>query len=254
MAITLKSAREIALMRQAGAIVAETLELLRREAVPGVTTQRLDRMASEFIVERGGIPSFLGYEDFPASICTSLNAQVIHGIPGPTRLQNGDLLKVDVGVWQHGYHADAAATFAIGEVTDEARALIDAVEAAFQAGLGQARAGRRIGDIGAAIQAEAERRGFSVIEDFGGHGVGQELHEEPDIPNTGEPGTGLVLRRGMTLAIEPMIAIGDGKVDILDDYWTVVTLDGGLSAHYEHTVAISDGEPELLTVPAAPMV
>lgn len=241
-------------MRQAGVIVAETLELLRREAVPGVTTQRLDRLASEFIVSRGGVPSFLDYDGFPAGICTSLNAQVIHGIPGPTRLQNGDLLKVDVGVWQHGYHADAAATFPIGEVTDEARALVEAVEAAFRAGVSQARAGKRIGDIGAAIQAEAERRGFRVIEDYGGHGVGQELHEEPDVPNEGEPGTGLMLRRGMTLAIEPMIAIGAGEVDVLDDYWTVVTLDGGLSAHYEHTVAITEGEPELLTVAAPPVV
>ena len=247
MTISLKSQREIDLMRQAGAIVAEVLDLLRRGAVPGVTTEHLDQIAYAFILERGGYPSFLDYEGFPASICTSVNDQIIHGIPSRTRLADGDILSVDVGVAVHGYHADAAATFGIGEISEEATRLIETAESAFRAGLAQARAGNRMGDIGAAIEAETKRNGFSVVEMYAGHGVGQELHEEPDVPNEGRAGSGLRLRSGMTLAIEPMVAAGSGETTLQTDGWTVVTRDGALAAHYEHTVLITAEEPVLLS-------
>ena len=249
MSVSLKSPREIAIMRQSGAIVGEVLAMLRDAAVPGVTTADLDERARELIEARGGRPSFLGYDGFPGSICASINEEILHGIPAEIRLRNGDVLSVDVGVELHGYHTDAAATFVVGTGSDIARELIAATEEAFRAGARQARAGNRIGDIGAAIAGVAAQAGFHVIEQYAGHGVGTELHEEPDVPNEGEAGTGIKLRSGMTLAIEPMLTVGSGATDMMDDDWTVVTEDDAIAAHYEHTVLVTDGAPEILTAP-----
>lgn len=241
-------------MRQVGAIVAEVIDRLRAAAQPGTTTGQLAGAARQLIEQQGGRPSFLGYDGFPGSICTSVNEEILHGIPGRRRLRDGDVLSVDVGVELHGYHADAAATFQVGAQTEVARRLIAATEAAFWAGARQARAGNRVGDIGAAVAGEAAAAGFRVIELYGGHGVGSELHEEPDVPNEGEPGTGMRLRAGMTLALEPMVTVGTGETRAMADGWTVVTADGAIAAHYEHTLLVLDGEPEILTAPRLHMV
>lgn len=247
MAISIKSAREIDLMRAAGEIVGEVLELMRQHVQPGITTAELDQIAREHITARGGKPSFLGYHGFPASICSSVNAEIVHGIPGSRVLQEGDIISVDVGVIRHGYHGDAALTLPVGTVSEEAQRLIETTEGAFQAGIAKAVPGNRLGDISAAIQEYSESRGFELVREYVGHGIGREMHEEPQVPNFGVANTGPRLRQGMTLAIEPMLTIGSASTQVLKDGWTVVTAGGGLSAHFEQTIAITTKGPVLLT-------
>lgn len=246
--ITLKSPQEIKLMEEAGRIVAETHELLRSAIKPGITTQDLDRMAEEYIIRRGGVPAFKGYGGYPASICASINHEVVHGIPGPRRLEDGDIISIDIGVQFQGYYGDAAKTHGVGTISKEDQLLIEVTRQSFYEGLRFAREGYRLSDISHAIQAYVEARGFSVVRDFVGHGIGTRMHEEPQIPNYGPPGKGPRLKAGMVLAIEPMINAGAYGVKVLQDGWTVITLDGKNSAHYEHTVAITTDEPKLLTV------
>lgn len=248
MSVTLKSAREIERMRAAGQIVAETHELMREHTRPGLTTAELNDIAHRHITGYGGVPSFLGYHGFPGSICTSVNEQIVHGIPGDRVLNEGDIISIDVGVIYQEFHGDAARTLAVGSVSDQHQQLIAATEGSFWAGIDQARADWQLGDIGAAIESYAEARGFSVVREYVGHGIGREMHEAPQVPNYGTPGTGRRLRGGMTLAIEPMLNIGGSDTKTLDDNWTVVTASGGYSAHYENTVLITGDEPEVLTL------
>ena len=247
--ITIKSAKEIETMAAAGRIVAETLALVGRQVRPGVSTEQLDRIAEDFIRSHPGAkPSFKGLYDFPATLCTSINNEVVHGIPSARRvLREGDLLSVDVGVWLEGLHADSAATFPVGRVSPEAERLLQVTQEALAAGIAQARAGNHVGDIGHAVQAVAERAGYSVVRELVGHGIGSSFHEEPQVPNYGSPKRGPRLLEGMTLAIEPMITMGSPATKTLGDKWTVVTADGSLSAHFEHTVAITAGGPRILT-------
>jgi methionyl aminopeptidase len=254
MTVTLKSSREVELMRAAGQVVAEVHELMREHTRPGVTTGELNEMAHQHITSSGGVPSFLGYHGFPGSICTSVNEQIVHGIPGNRVLQDGDIISIDVGVILDGYHGDAARTLPVGVVSDDVSRLIQATEDSFWAGVEYARADQKLGDIGAAIQKLAESRGFHVVREYVGHGIGREMHEGPQVPNYGEAGTGRRLRSGMTLAIEPMLNIGSPGTRQLDDGWTVVTDGGGYSAHYENTVCITDGDPDVLTVLARSVV
>lgn len=247
--IVLKRPDEIARMRAAGRIVGQLLEEIGRRIRPGVTTAELDRFAEAFIRERGAVPSFKGYRGYPASICTSINEQVVHGIPAARRLREGDILSVDVGVVLDGYHGDAARTFPVGDVDERALRLLEVTEQALWAGIEQARVGHHLSDIGHAIQRLVEGAGLSVVREFVGHGIGRQMHEEPQVPNYGLPGRGIRLRAGMTLAIEPMVNEGGSDVTILEDHWTAVTVDGSRSAHFEHTVAITDGGPVVLTLP-----
>jgi methionyl aminopeptidase len=247
MAIIRKSEREIEQMERAGRIVVETLLLVGEHVRPGVTTQELDDIAEEFIRSRGGIPTFKGYRGYPASICTSPNDMVVHGIPGPTALDEGDILSVDVGVTLRGFVADSAFTFAVGEITPEAERLLEGCQAALAAGIAQCRVGNRLSDISHAIEHETKSRGFAVVRSLVGHGVGRSMHEEPQIPNFGEPGRGPLLSAGMTFAIEPMINAGGSDVVLHDDHWSISTADGSLSAHFEHTVAITEDGPRVLT-------
>ena len=234
-------------MREAGRITAEVLQLGREMARPGVTTTEIDRAANELIQRRGGRSAFKGYRGFPAHICTVINSEIVHGIPGPRRLKEGDILSLDVGVFLQGFIGDAGTTMAIGEVSEVARKLMEATEGSLYAGIAQARAGNRIGDISAAVQKHVEPYGFSVIREYTGHGVGRQMHEEPQVPNFGKAGRGMVLKPGMTFAIEPMVAQGGWRTRVLSDGWTVATADGSLSAYYEHTIAVTEGEPEILT-------
>ncbi len=237
-------------MRQAGRIVAEVLELMRERARPGVTTGELDRAAADLIVRRGGRPTFKGYRGFPANICATINHELVHGIPSNRRqLNDGDVVSLDVGVTYQGLVGDAGWTFPIGEVAPAARRLLEIAEGSLYAGIAQARPGNRIGDISSAVQSHVESHGFTVIREYTGHGVGRQMHEEPQVPNFGRAGRGIALKRGMTFAIEPMVTAGDWHTRVLDDGWTVVMADGSLSAYFEHTVAITDGEPEILTKP-----
>jgi len=245
--ITCKSAQEIERMRQAGRIVAEVLAGLRERAKAGVTTAALDAWAEQYIRRQGGVPSFKGYRGYPASVCISVDAEVVHGIPGRRRLKEGQIVSLDVGVIYEGYHGDAATTVGIGEISPEAARLLQVTEHALAAGIAMARAGRRLGDVSHAVQVTAEAAGFNVIREYVGHGIGTEMHEDPQIPNFGPAGRGPLLRPGMTLAIEPMVVAGDYHTRVLDDGWTVVTADGSLAAHFEHTVAVTDGDPEILT-------
>lgn len=246
--IILKSQREIDIMSQAGKIVAGALKAVERHIAPGISTDELDRIAKEYIIKCGAIPAFKGYEGFPANICVSINDQVIHGIPGKRVIKEGDIAGVDIGVFFGGYCADAAQTFPVGKVSETALKLIAAAQGAFFEGIKFASSDYRLSDISYAIQKYAEKRGFSVVKKYVGHGIGMNMHEEPPVPNYGQRGRGIRLQKGMTLAIEPMInEKGDG-VKLLDDGWTVVTEDGGLSAHYEHTIAISDDGPIILTL------
>jgi methionyl aminopeptidase len=250
--ITIKSPREIETMAAAGRIVAETLALVRAHARAGVSTAELDRLAEDFIRSHPGArPSFKGLYDFPATLCTSINQEVVHGIPSPKRvLRDGDLLSVDVGVWLEGLHADSAATFPVDGVSDEAQRLLAVTQQALAAGIAEARAGNHVGDIGHAVQEVAEGAGYSVVRELVGHGIGSSFHEEPQVPNYGKPRRGPRLATGMTIAIEPMVNVGGPEIQTLDDHWTVVTADGTLSAHFEHTVAVGeDGvAPRILTV------
>ncbi len=247
MGISIKNSMQTDIMRQNGHILVRTFELLKSEVKAGVETAYLNKLADEFIRSEGGIPSFLGYLDYPASICTSLNEQVIHGIPGKKRLSEGDIISIDIGVYKDGYHVDAARTFSVGKVSNEAAFLIEVTEKSFFEGIKCAKANRHLHEISAAIQSYAESNGFSVVRSYVGHGIGTELHEDPQVPNYKPPGRGSRLQKGMTLAIEPMVNQGHYDVKVLRDKWTVVTSDGKLSAHYENTILITDGEPELLT-------
>jgi methionyl aminopeptidase len=248
--ITIKSPREVETMAAAGRIVAEALAVVAREVRPGVSTEALDRIAEQFIRSHPGArPSFKGLYDFPATLCTSINQEVVHGIPSSKRiLKEGDLLSVDVGVWLEGLHADSAATFPVAPVSPEAQKLLRVTQEALVAGMAQARAGNHVGDIGHAVQQVAEGAGYSVVRELVGHGIGASFHEEPQVPNYGKPRRGPRLVAGMTIAIEPMINVGGAEIRTLEDKWTVVTEDGSLSAHFEHTVAIQEnGEPRVLT-------
>jgi methionyl aminopeptidase len=243
-----KSPQEIERMARAGEVVADVLALLGERARPGVTTEELDALADEFIRSRGGIPTFKGYRGYPASICTSPNDMVVHGIPGPYALSDGDVLSVDVGVTLDGFVADSAYTFPIGDIPPEAERLLEGCKAALAAGIEQCRSGNRLSDISHAIQVVTEEHGYSVVRSLVGHGVGRSMHEEPQIPNFGEPGRGPQLSPGMTFAIEPMINAGGADVVIHDDEWSISTSDGSLSAHFEHTVAVTEDEPRILTL------
>jgi methionyl aminopeptidase len=250
-----KSEREIAQMARAGEIVAETLSLLGRYVQPGTTTGELDRIADEFIRSRGGTPTFKGYRGpypYPASICTSPNDVVVHGIPDGYELREGDVLSVDVGVTLDGFVADSAYTFAVGDIDAEAERLLEVCNAALHAGIEQAQAGGKLTDISHAVQRVTEDAGFSVVKSLVGHGVGRSMHEDPQIPNYGEPGRGPTLAPGMTLAIEPMINAGGEQVVVRPDQWTIATADGSLSAHFEHTVAVTEEGPRILTAAPVP--
>jgi len=234
-------------MARAGAVLRGCLELLALEISPGVTTKELDRLAEKYIRGKGGVPTFKGYRGFPGSICTSPNDMVVHGIPGKVRLREGDILGVDVGVTLDGYIADAAMTFPVGEISEEARRLLRATEEALMKGIEQCRAGNRVGDISHAVQTHAEANGFSVVQSMVGHGVGRDMHEDPQVPNFGPPHQGPELREGMVLAIEPMVNAGAYQVEMGEDGWAIYTRDGSLSAHFEHTVAITGNGPRILT-------
>jgi methionyl aminopeptidase len=245
--ITIKSAPEMEAMRRAGAIVGATLTLLKRSVEPGITTRELDNIAYKEITRHGAKPTFKGYRGFPASICASVNEEIVHGIPGKRVLKEGDIIKMDVGATIDGFIGDAAVSVAVGQVDQTAIDLMDATRLSLEDGIKSARPGNRIGDIGAAVQTYSEAQGFSVVREFVGHGVGRFLHEDPQVPNYGQPGRGQLLRPGMCIAIEPMLNVGDWHTRILDDNWTVVTADGSLSAHFEHTIAITEDGPQILT-------
>jgi methionyl aminopeptidase len=242
-----KATGEIERMARAGEVVADALALIGEHARQGITTQELDELADEFIRSRGGTPTFKGYRGYPASICTSPNEMVVHGIPGPYTLKDGDILSVDVGVTLDGFVADSAYTFPIGDVSAEAERLLEGCQAALAAGIEQCRVGKRLSDISHAIQVVTEEQGFSVVRSLVGHGVGRSMHEEPQIPNYGEAGRGPLLAEGMTFAIEPMITAGGADVVLHDDEWSISSADGTLAAHFEHTVAITADGPRILT-------
>ena len=250
--ITLKSPREIEIMARGGKILAATLAHVRGEVRPGVTTKDLDAIAEQFIrSHEGATPAFKGLYGFPASVCTSINEEIVHGIPSTRRvLREGSIVSVDVGVCVDGFHADAATTVPVGEIATETARLLEVTQQALAAGVAQAKLGNHVGDIGHAVQEVAEGAGFGVVRELVGHGVGQRMHEDPQVPNHGQPHRGPRLQAGMTLAIEPMITLGDYTTRILDDKWTVVTADGSLAAHFEHTVAITKDGPRILTMAA----
>ncbi|MBI4186215.1 MAG: type I methionyl aminopeptidase [Chloroflexi bacterium] len=247
MGIIIKSDREIDIMRQAGRIVAIVLEILSKQAKPGIKTRELDVIAARELERLGGKPSFKGYRGFPAHLCVSVNDEIVHGIPGERVLNEGDIVSLDLGTVFMGFQGDAAVTVGVGSISPEARRLIETTEAALKAGIAAARSKARLGDVSAAIQDYAESRGYSVVREYTGHGIGREMHEEPQVPNVGTPGTGPVLKKGMALALEPMVNSGGWHTRIADDRWTVLTADGSLSAHFEHTIAITDDEAEVLT-------
>ncbi|MFQ6031106.1 MAG: type I methionyl aminopeptidase [Dehalococcoidia bacterium] len=246
--ITIKSPQELVAMERAGAIVGQVLTLLKRSVEPGITTRELDEIATKEIARHGAKPTFKGYRGFPASICASVNEEIVHGIPGKRVLKEGDIIKMDVGATIDGFIGDAAVSVPVGQVSDEAIALMDTTRESLQEGINAAQPGNRIGDIGAAVQNFAEARGYGVVREFVGHGVGRFLHEDSQVPNYGQVGRGHLLRPGMCIAIEPMLNIGDWHTRLLDDNWTVVTADDSLSAHFEHTIAITENGPKILTV------
>lgn len=247
MMITIKSPREIELMRRAGKITAAARSIGREMVTAGVTTREIDKAIHDFIIKQGAAPSFLGYGGFPASACVSVNEEIIHGIPGKRRIKDGDIVSIDVGAYIGGFHGDCAGTYAVGEISPEARRLIEVTRQSFFEGIKFARQGYRVSDISHAIQEYVESFGYSLVREYVGHGIGSQMHEAPEVPNFGRPGHGPRLVKGMTLAIEPMVNIGGAAVKVLGDDWTVITADGSLSAHYENTVLITDGEPEILT-------
>ena len=248
--ITLKSSHEIELMRRAGKITAAARALAGELVKPGVTTREIDREVEKFIRKEGAVPSFLHYNGYPASVCVSVNDEVIHGIPGPRVLKEGDIVSIDVGAYIGGFHGDCAATFPCGTISPEAQRLIDVTRQSFFEGIKYAKEGHRLLDISAAIQQYVESNGYSIVREYVGHGVGAQMHEAPEIPNYGHPGRGPRLLRGMTLAIEPMVNAGSAAIVQMPDGWTVRTADGKWAGHYENTVLITDGEPEILTAPA----
>ena len=253
MSIILKSDEEVAVMRQAGRVVATVLDILRTKVQPGMRTKELDVIAARELKRLGATPSFKGvpnpqgYEDFPANLCVSVNDEIVHGIPGKRVLNEGDIVSLDFGAIYNGFQGDAALTVGVGKISPEAKNLIEATEGALKAGIEAGHAGGRMGDISAAIQDYAESRGFSVVREYTGHGIGREMHEEPQIPNYGEPGEGPLLRKGMTFALERMVNAGNWLTRPGDDHWVVLTADGSLSAHFEHTVAVTNGKLEVLT-------
>jgi methionyl aminopeptidase len=246
--VIIKSSREIAIMREAGRIVAAVIEALTKEVRPGVTTGELDDVAVRELKKRGAISSFKGYRGFPASICTSVNEEVVHGIPGSRVMKAGDIISLDVGAMINGFHADAAVTLGVGTISSDAQKLIATTKGALEAGIAAARNGARLGDVSAAIQSYAESRDFSVVREYVGHGIGRDLHEDPQVPNFGIAGEGILLKNGMTMALEPMLNAGVWRTKVTDNKWTVITADGKLSAHFEHTIAVSDSMPEILTM------
>ena len=250
--IVLKSPSEIAVMRQAGRINALALQAVREMIRPGVTTAELDAVAEEVIRKHGAIPTFKGYPGpypYPATLCTSINEQLVHGIPGKRKLQSGDVISIDCGSTFEGFVGDAAFTVGVGEVSPQTRRLIEVTEQALYEGIRQMRAGNRVGDISAAIQKYVESYGFHVTREYTGHGVGRQMHEGPQVPNYGIAGRGMILRPGMTIALEPMVLVGTHRTRVLPDQWTVVSADGSLTGHYEHSVAVTEGEPLILTLP-----
>ena len=246
-AITIKSQREIEIMRQAGRITAAARSLAREMVTPGITTAQIDREVRHFIEKSGAVPTFLGYGGYPASVCLSVNEEVIHGIPGKRVLKEGDIVSVDVGATYKGFVGDCAGTYVAGEASPEAKRLIEVTRQSFFEGIKFARVGCRLGDISHAVQEYVEKNGFGIVRDYVGHGVGSVMHEAPEVPNYGAAGRGPRLLKGMTIAVEPMVTQGTWEVRVLKDGWTVVTKDGKLAAHYENTIAITDGEPEILT-------
>lgn len=247
--ITIKSAKQIEKMRKACKITKEALDLIEKNVKPGISTKQLDKIAFDFIKSQGGKPNFLNYNGFPGSICASVNDEVVHGIPSKdVILKEGDIISVDMGTLLDGWHSDAARTFAVGKISDEAQRLIDVTKQSFFEGIKHIKHGAKLGDVSAAIQEYVEENGYSVVRDLVGHGIGQSLHEEPSVPNFGHYGKGIRLAAGMTLAIEPMVNEGDYEVAVLDDDWTVVTADGHLSAHYENTVLVTEDGCEILTL------
>ncbi|MFD2172324.1 type I methionyl aminopeptidase [Tumebacillus lipolyticus] len=245
--IVSKSNVELDLMREAGRIVALTHKELQKAVLPGITTKELDQIADDFIRKQGALPSFKGYHGYPASICASVNEVIVHGIPGNQVLQEGDIISIDIGANIHGFHGDSAWTYAVGQISETAQRLLDVTEAALFKGLEQAKDGNRLSDIGHAVQKYVESHGFSVVREFVGHGIGRQMHEDPSIPNYGPPGRGPRLKTGMALAIEPMVNVGSFHTKTLQDDWTVVTADGSLAAHFEHTVAVTPDGPDILT-------
>jgi len=248
MPIIIKSDDEIAIMREAGRILAEVLELLAAEVRPGLVVKELDTLVADEYRRRDVVPTFLGYLGYPAHVCVSINDEIVHGIPGGRTLREGDIVGIDLGLTYRGFVADSALTVGVGRISQEAQRLIDVTHEALWEGIRAARPGARLGEISHAIQTQAESCGFSVVREYVGHGVGRDMHEDPQVPNFGPADRGPVLRKGMVLALEPMVNIGDWHTKKHDDQWTVSTLDGSLSAHFEHTIAITDGEPEVLTL------
>lgn len=247
MAITIKNQREINLMREAGGVVSLIHQRVQAAVAPGVTTQDLDDIARDTMAETKAGSSFLGHHGFPGRICASVNNEIVHGIPGKRTLRDGDIISVDVGAIIGGYHGDSAWTYPVGNVSADAARLLHDTEEALLLGIAQARAGNRLGAIGQAVETFALARGYGIVREYGGHGIGRQMWEDPHVPNHGDPSKGVVLRPGMTLAIEPMLNVGADGTKTLGDHWTVVTVDGSLSAHFEHTVAITEGDPEILT-------
>lgn len=247
MSIIIKSDDEIAIMRQAGKIVAAVLKVVSEEMKPGMTTKELDIIAERELEKHGAKSSFKGYRGFPANLCVSINDEIVHGIPGKRALKNGDIVSLDFGAIYNGFQGDAAVTVSVGKASPEAARLIEATRETLKAGIAAAREGATLGDVSAALQHYAESKGYSVVREYTGHGIGRDMHEDPQIPNFGVTGTGPVLKKGMTLAIEPMLNIGGWRTRVADDHWTVLTADGSLSAHFEHTIAIRNTEAEVLT-------
>ncbi|MGB9680017.1 MAG: type I methionyl aminopeptidase [Thermoanaerobacteraceae bacterium] len=246
--IYIKSKSEIELMRVAGRVTAEALMLIQEAIKPGITTSELDKIAEEHIIKSGCIPAFKGLYGFPATICASVNEEVVHGIPGLRRIEEGDIISIDTGAVYKGYNGDAARTFGVGKISNEAQRLIDVTKESFFEGIKYALDGKRLSDISNAIQVYVEKNGFSVVREYVGHGIGRKMHEDPQIPNYGPPGRGPRIKKGMCFAIEPMVNAGKYHVKTLDNNWTVVTIDGSLSAHYENTIVITESEPEILTI------
>ena len=246
--IHIKTKKQIETMRKANRIVGRTLKILKESITPGITTKELDKIAEREIRSSGATPGFLGYRGYPASLCISINDEVVHGIPGPRVIKEGDVVSMDLGSYYEGFYGDSALSVAVGEVPDKTRDLISVTKEALEQGINASRVGNRLYDISAAIQQHVEANGFSVVRQFVGHGIGRQMHEDPQIPNYGKPGTGVRLKAGMVFAIEPMVNMGGWEVKVLDDDWTVVTLDGSLSAHFEHTIAVTSDGPDILSL------
>jgi methionyl aminopeptidase len=244
----IKSPQEVAIMRQAGKIVAKTLQRLAEEIRPGIKTSHLDSVAASELKRYGAKASFKGYRGFPAYLCVSVNDEIVHGIPGERELNSGDIVSLDFGAIVNGFHGDGAITVGVGRISSKAQELVAVTEAALMVGIKEARNGAHLGDVSAAIQNYVETSGFSVVREYSGHGIGRDLHEDPLVPNFGSPGEGPVLRKGMTLAVEPMVTAGDWRTRVTENRWTVLTIDGSLAAHFEHTIAISEDEAEILTL------